>query len=113
MCNNNNKLMLCRQANMFCTKDKKHRNRGNNKNTSKSTSVSKYYNCSKSGHFSCNCQKSLTQLILDTQAKKSNPLVNTVEATDIKSTLVTTIVHTSVYIEQVLEVEMTEILVLQ
>ena len=99
--------MLHRQANMFCTKDKWHRN---NKNTSKSTSALKYYNCDKSGHFSCDCWKSPTQLTLDAQAKKSNLLANTAEATDIKSVLAATTVHTSVYIEQVLEVEMTEIL---
>ena len=98
---------------MFCTKDKKYRNRGNNKNTSKSTSVSKCYNCSKSGHFSHNCQKSPTQLTLDAWAKKSNPLTNATEVTDIKSALVATMVHTSTYIEQVLEVEMTEILASQ
>ena len=98
---------------MFCTKDKKCRNKGNNKNTSKSTSVLKYYNCGKSGHFFCNCWKLLTQLILNAWVKKSNPLANTVEATDIKSVLVTTTVHTSTYIEQVLEVEMTKILASQ
>ena len=111
--NNNNKSTLCRQANMFCTKDKKCRNKGNNKNTNKSTFVSKYYNCSKSRHFSCDCQKSLTQSTLNAQAKKSNPSANTVEVTDIKSALVATTVHTSVYIEQVLEVKMTEIPVSQ
>ena len=105
--------MLHRQANMFCTKDKKYENRGNNKNTSKSTSALKYYNCSKSEHFSCDCQKSLTQLTLDAQAKKSNPLANTAEVTDVKSALVVTIACTSAYIEQVPEVEMTEILASQ
>ena len=95
---------------MFCTKDKQYRN---NKNTSKLTSVLKYYNCSKSGHFSCDCQKSLMQSMLDAWAKKSNPSANTVEAMNIKSVLVATTVCTSVYIEQVLEVEMTEILASQ
>ena len=111
--NNNNKPSICGQANMFCTKDKKCGNKGNNKNTSKSTSVSKYYNCSKSGHFSHDCQKSLTQSILNAWAKKSNPSANTVEVTDIKFVLVTTIVCASTYIEQILEVEMTEILASQ
>ena len=98
---------------MFCTKDKKCRNRENNKNTSKSTSVSKYYNCSKSGHFSHDCQKSLIQLTLDAQAKKSNPLTNVVETIDVKSVLVATIVYTSTYIKQVLKVEMTKMLASQ
>ena len=51
--------------------------------------------------------------MLDAWAKKSNPLANTVEATDVKSAPVVTTVHTSAYIEQVLEVEMTEILASQ
>ena len=51
--NNNNKPSIHRQANMFCTKDKQYRN---NKNTSKSTSVLKCYNCGKTGHILKECR---------------------------------------------------------
>ena len=51
--------------------------------------------------------------MLNAQAKKSNPLANTVEVINVKSVLVTTTVCTSTYIKQVLEVEMTEILASQ
>ena len=108
--NNNNKLIICIQANMFYTKNKQCRNKGNNKNMSKSTFVLKYYNCSKSEHFSHNCQKLLTQLTLNVWVKKSNSLTNTVKVTNTKSVLVVTTKHISMYIKQVLNVEMTEIL---
>ena len=52
-------------------------------------------------------------MTLDTQAKKANPLANTVKATDIKSVPVATVVYTSIYIKQVLEVKMTKIPVSQ
>ena len=102
--------MLHRQANMFCTKDKQCRN---NRNTSKSTSISKCYNCGKSGHFSHDCQKSPMQSMLDAWAKKSNLSANVTEATNVKSVLVATVVCTSVYIKQIPDVEMTKILASQ
>ena len=86
--------------------NKQHGNKKFHKNTSKLTTILKCYNCGKLGHFSYDCQKPPTQSTIEAWAKKVNPLANTVEAIE---ALVAPIVYTSVFIEQVPDVKMTEV----
>ena len=96
LCFNNTKLIIHVQANTFCTNNKQCGNKKFYKNTSKLTTILKYYNCTKLEHFSCNCQKPPTQLIIEAQAKKVNPSANVVKVIKV---LVVPIVQASVFIE--------------